>query len=56
MKKTYETPKVEKMAFNYSETVVASTNNCHNVTVVSYAVVDHCNQDENSYQWVGDKS
>ena len=29
MKKVYETPKVEKMAFNYSDAVVASNGNCH---------------------------
>ncbi len=33
MKKNYETPKVEKMEFNYSETVVAS-NGCGNKHVV----------------------
>ena len=28
MKKDYESPKAEKMEFNYSETVVASTTGC----------------------------
>ena len=28
MKKTYETPKIEKMAFNYSDVVVASKVQC----------------------------
>ncbi len=36
MKKTYEAPKVEKMAFNYSDTVVASTSNCHWVGPFSF--------------------
>jgi len=34
MKKNYETPKVEKMEFNYSETVVAS-NGCGNQHTVT---------------------
>lgn len=29
MKKAYESPKAEKTAFNYSDTVVASGNKCH---------------------------
>jgi len=29
MKKTYEAPKVEKMAFDYSDAVVASGSGCH---------------------------
>ena len=33
MKKNYNSPKAEKMEFNYSETVVASvTTKCHNET------------------------
>lgn len=29
MKKVYESPKVEKLAFDYSEAVVASGSTCH---------------------------
>ena len=32
MKKNYESPKAEKMEFNYSETVVASGTKCRNET------------------------
>ena len=32
MKKSYKSPKAEKMEFNYSEAVVASSNSCTNET------------------------
>lgn len=32
MKKSYKSPKAEKMEFNYSETVVASGKKCRNET------------------------
>ncbi len=35
MKKTYELPKAEKMAFDYSDVVVASGNQCVNTTTVT---------------------
>jgi len=53
MKKTYEAPKVEKMAFNYSDAVVASTppGRCWNRAIISHWV-DHCNADITGYEWV----
>ena len=58
MKKMYETPKVEKMAFNYSETVVASTptGQCVNYTLYSYSEEEYCKADENKHYWVGDNT
>lgn len=45
MKKNYESPKAEKMEFNYAETVVASnTIMCNNETTLtdSNAVGEYC--------------
>ncbi len=36
MKKTYELPKAEKMAFDYSDVVVASGTQCVNTTTITY--------------------
>ena len=33
MKKTYETPKIEKMVFNYSDVVVASKDPCQDLVL-----------------------
>ncbi len=58
MKKAYESPKVEKMAFNYSETVVASNipGQCHNVTVYSYSEEEYCKVEENKHYWEGNQA
>jgi len=40
MKKEYEAPKAERMEFNYSEAVVASGNQCQDVTPMTNIHVD----------------
>ena len=56
MKKDYKAPKAEKMEFNYSETVVASTKVCGNITTYSQMVSDgeYCNKIIESH-YVSDK-
>lgn len=45
MKKEYESPKAEKMEFNYSETVVASGTGC-NFFITLTEVHEGCNMKE----------
>ena len=54
MKKEYESPKAEKMDFNYSDTVVAST--CHNEThyTDTNAEGEYCTSRE-TYHVIADK-
>ncbi len=52
MKKTYEAPKAEKVKFDYSDSVVASSQiRCRNVTTTTeWNPVDRCNTVELSYK------
>ena len=54
MKKSYESPKAEKMAFQYSDVVVASGTTCINRTIYSLSnhEGDHCKTKE-EYYWEG---
>ena len=52
MKKTYEAPKVEKMAFNYSDAVVASGNGCHWQAEYGWET-EECESDKWGGHWVG---
>ena len=57
MKKVYESPKAQKMVFNYSEVVVASTGGkCSNQTwsgdTEDYG--EYCNIVIHEHEWIGD--
>ena len=47
MKKNYESPKAEKMEFNYSDTVVAQSGACGNFHTVGQAMsVNNCSSSD----------
>lgn len=52
MKKEYNAPKVEKIEFEYSETVVASGNGCGGMYELYVDGYDNCNTTPTG-QWVG---
>ena len=57
MKKTYESPRAEKMNFQYSDTVVASNHveGCINTTVYSHTNVEAATcTSQHQPTWVGD--
>lgn len=51
MKKTYVTPIVEKVEFNYNETVVASSGNCRKVWINTGD--DNCSDGNKFQDWAG---
>lgn len=57
MKKSYKSPKAEKMEFNYSEAVVASSNKCDNETHYTQTMEEgaHCTSHETYYTTSSDK-
>ena len=58
MKKAYESPKAEKMAFEYSDAVVASSYvGCYNETTYKNTAAegDYC-QSSQTYHWYNDKT